>query len=260
MTLKYTKCLLILLFTIVKCFIFASDDIEHCHNHNGTSVIRVYIHLDELAIAAFSAAKPGRDPLSAIMLWFGEIFDEINQDLQPYGVQFHCDFTKLPTTSFPFVYDKTMCYEGNPPGVRGMIADNVFKQQFQGRYGNRIIVFFCPNNPAAMLYGHTHQDACNNTMAFLFGPFIVLKNKILYEVKKAVFGSNEGSNSFNRNVCSVASKCVSKTANIYGQYIYDLKAVRHISSEKYILRDHERLNEHDLYDDIYIKKYNNKLS
>ncbi|KAM0674481.1 hypothetical protein GVAV_002095 [Gurleya vavrai] len=229
--------------------------ISHCHDHNGTSVIKMHIHLDEFAISAFSFSKPHQNPLKTIKDWFGSIFDDMNREIQKYGVQFHCDFSELGISKYPIVYDKTMCYETNPPGVRGSLADNVFKSKFKGEYGNRLIIFFCPNIQMPTLYGHLEFGACNNTMGFLYGPLPVLKMKIEKEIFKAVFKNTKDDDKFNMDVCKIARKCVDEDKSVFGQYFGDLKAVRHISSEEFILPNKKRVEEHDLYDDIYVDKY-----
>ncbi|KAM0677598.1 hypothetical protein BDAP_001743 [Binucleata daphniae] len=243
----------------VVAFLPTGEEPQHCHDYNGTSVLKMHIHLDELALPGFSGQGGSTNTLKSIMTWFGEIFDDINKELQPHGVQFHCDFSELPTTKYPFTYDKIKCIETNPPGARSVIADTVFKQKYLNNYGNRLIVFFCPNNTTSMLKGHVKNGDCNNTLGYLFGPLLVLKQTIRNSVIKAVFGKSSEDTNFNSQVCKIANKCVNGKKSLFGQYIGDLKAVRHISNEEYIIPNNERLNEHDLYDDIYVEKYDNSL-
>ncbi|KAM0674480.1 hypothetical protein GVAV_002094 [Gurleya vavrai] len=246
---------ILILITTVYCFFFNNDDVEHCHDFNGTSVIRMYIHLDELAIAGFASLRPKLNPLKSVMTWFGNLFDDINENLQKYGVQFHLDFSMPLISEFGVAYDKLICRENNPPGLRGTLANDKIKMHYKGEYGNHLCLFFCPNMPVPTLNGVQSFKDCNNTLGFLFGPLPLLKFTMKRKIYKAVFKSSRFNPSFNGDVCNIARKCITKEKSIFGKYFGDLKAVRHISNEKYILPKNERVEEHDLYDDIFVDSY-----
>lgn len=232
---------------------FLSDDqeITNCHEKNGTSVFKVYVTLDEGALFGLSGSKPS---IKGISDFFGSIFDEINIELQPYGVQLHGNYTEQVST---FPYDRSKCLEGNPAMMRSIIANNVLLNKHPDGYGFRLVVFFCPNMLTPLLHGKM-GSGCSTVAGFLFGSLPVLKKVIRNELVSAFFGTNVGGMVFNKMVCKKARDCITSEDTIFGKYVGDLKSVRHISDGKFILNDGDKMDEHDLYDDIYVKRYEGK--
>lgn len=236
------------IFSYLTKFLSDKPEIINCHEKNGTSVFKVFVQLDSGASLALSGGQPS---LKTITKFFGSLFDEINHELQPFGVQLHGNFAELQTT---FPYDLTKCTEGNPAVVRSLVASNTLLQKHPKGYGIRLVIFFCPNLSTPFLFGKA-AFGCSGVAGFVFGETVTLRSIIKRELVNAIFGTNVRGPTFNKSVCSKVRKCITKNDSILGRYVGDLKSVRHVSDGEFILNDGERLNEHDLYDDFYTKKY-----
>lgn len=219
--------------------------IENCYEREGAMEIIINVMMDEGAILALTASHP-----KGYKHFFYEIFDNLNKELMPYGAQFLLDFSTVSTSSF--TYDKTKCLEPNPAQTRIKLASKVLEMNGKNKIGNRIIVFYCPNNPNSALTGDIKRDDCTNILGFIAGRPKTLAQTIENSILDVVFRSDDRGSHFNDKICEYSEKC---DGNAWGVYIPDLKAIRHIGSDKVILKEGDELGEHDLYDDMYLFDY-----
>lgn len=230
-----------LIFTIL--LLIKTDNPKNCYEKRGAMVIKIKVMMDEMALSGINSSSP-----RGFKHFFYKIFDKINKEIQVYGAQFLLDFSE-PTTS-AFVYDKLKCPEPNPAQTRAAVAMNTLKAA--GKVGNRIVIFFCPNNMNSSMSGRIFQDPCNNVMGFLAGNPKTLANTIESKVLDVVFRTSDRGDHFNDNICKFSSDCDGKA---WGKYESDLKAIRHIGNDKYLLKQGDVLGEYDLYDDMFLHDY-----
>lgn len=231
---------------------------------HGTKVIRIQVHVESAAIVALRVAmvtefSSDLNALSTVMNFFGGIFDMVNEDIGNLGVQIRGDFSKLLIDHMP--WDKTKCVEGDALRVRTNMAKNVFSMQ-KPVYGTKIALLFCPEMILMPSRSVNQGSGCNNITGVMFGELRMLKEVILDAVYRIVSGGSPrplGSvANFERGVSKFVSDCIGTTKNENGEFVRDLKAVRHLATERYILEDGSKLKEHDLMDDIYLLKAGEK--
>lgn len=229
---------------------------------HGTTVIRIQVHADSTAIIALKSSmvtefSTDLNSLTTLMKFFGGIFDLINEDIQNLGIQVRGDFSKLVMDQMP--YDKTKCIEGDPVMARTNIAKSVFTASGGPNLGNKLLLLFCPERvmmpPKSALMGGV---GCSNIAGVMFGELRALKEVVTDTVYKIIsYGNSRPINqtaNFERNAQKYVSECIGNDSNINGEFVRDLKAVRHLSSEKFILKNGSKLKEHDLMDDVYLLK------
>lgn len=231
----------------------------------GTKVIRIQVHAESAAIVALRAAmvtefSSDLNALKTVMNFFGGIFDMVNEEIGDLGVQVRGDFSKLLIDHMP--WDKTKCVEGDPLRARTNIANSIFSMQSPA-FGTKIALLFCPERVLMPSKSVNQGTSCNNITGVMFGELRSLKEAVMDATYKIVSGGhpkplNNPSN-FERGTAKFAADCIGtldKSEN--GEFVSDLKAVRHLATERYILEDGKKLKEHDLMDDIYLLKSGQK--
>ncbi|TBU10670.1 hypothetical protein CWI38_1619p0020 [Hamiltosporidium tvaerminnensis] len=198
--------------------------------------------------------------ITANMKFYGGIFDMVNRDLQPYGVQVRGYFDNLSLDDYKVPYDKTKCMEGSPSQARSAMSRTFIQAKEKGQLGNRLLVFFCPNllmtppQTSILPFG-----TCDNIIGFTFGEIHQLKTSIydsIFRMISRVKYKDMGTvnTSFNSELCRYTDNCISNSETVYGEYIRDLKSVRHLGTEEYILKPGAKLKIHDPNDDTYFLK------
>lgn len=227
---------------------------------HGTMVVRIQVHSESAAIIALRAAmvtefSTDLNALSTVRKFFGGIFDIINEDIQNLGVQIRGDFSELLLDSMP--WDKTKCMEPDPLLTRTNIAKGVFMSKTP-KLGNRIALLFCPEKMFLPPKTFNFPVQCGNITGVMFGELRQLKEAVTDAVYKMIsYGTGKPINqtaNFERELAKYSSECIGSEKNIFGEFVRDLKAVRHLATERYILKDGEKIKEHDLMDDIYLLK------
>ncbi|TBT98797.1 hypothetical protein CWI37_1593p0010 [Hamiltosporidium tvaerminnensis] len=239
--------------------------IRNCANKRGTNVIKIHVHIDGGAMIALkSMLNPefsmDYNVITANMKFYGGIFDMVNRDLQPYGVQVRGYFDNLSLDDYKVPYDKTKCMEGSPSQARSAMSRTFIQAKEKGQLGNRLLVFFCPNllmtppQTSILPFG-----TCDNIIGFTFGEIHQLKTSIydsIFRMISRVKYKDMGTvnTSFNSELCRYTDNCISNSETVYGEYIRDLKSVRHLGTEEYILKPGAKLKIHDPNDDTYFLK------
>ncbi|EJW04788.1 hypothetical protein EDEG_01010 [Edhazardia aedis USNM 41457] len=279
-------------------------EINHCFDKEGTAIIPIHVHLDGMAAMSIGNSM-GMSTQTAVEVFFGKIFDSINKDLQPFGIQIRGLFYQIILQSFPIIYDLRMCPEIDPATARSHIATSTLtklsklnlvrqagtmngdlakKEDFEDvedeknktpinlgskniiksislkrrsepqteGIGNRIYVFFCPDKMFGTLFSSRQQTDCTSTAGFVYGPLPILEKTIRKNIVPIFLRNNISDTNFSKNACIFASKCF--------EFARDLKSIRHISDEKFILKNGQKVGEHDLFDDIYVQKYLSKYN
>lgn len=230
----------------------------------GTTVIRIQVHVESAAIVALRSAmvkefSTDLNALKTVMNFFGGIFDMINEDIGNLGVQIRGDFSKLLIDYMP--WDKSKCQEGDPLRVRTNTAFKTFTGK-KPQFGIKLMLLFCPELATTPPRSVEENFGCNNLTGVMFGELRLLKEVITDAVFKIIsrgHGRPLGSTSnFERGVAKYVSECIGSTKNENGEFIRDLKAVRHLANEKYILKEGTKVKEHDLMDNIYLLKADQK--
>ncbi|KRH92269.1 hypothetical protein M153_8665000909 [Pseudoloma neurophilia] len=231
---------------------------------HGTTVIRIQVHVESAAIVALRAAmvtefSTDLNALKTVMNFFGGIFDMVNEDIGNLGVQVRGDFSKLLIDNMP--WDKTSCKEGDPLRVRTNIAQTVFSLQGASS-GFKMMLLFCPELMLSPPRAVEQTMGCNTLTGIMFGELSALKDVVLDSVYKIISGGHSkplgSASSFERGVSKNTSDCIGHTKSENGEFVRDLKAVRHLATERYILEEGKKVKEHDLMDDIYLLKAGKK--
>lgn len=268
----YVMQIFILYLAVVHSFLLPASRLKPSfkkvqNRTRGTTVIRIGVHADGTAIVALRAAlsvefSSDLNALSTVTKFFGGIFDIINEDIQNLGIQVRGDFTKVVLEGMP--YDITKCIEGNPVLARTNIVKTAFTAQMGPRMGNDLVLLFCPERvilpPNSALLSNS---SCSNTAGVMYGELRALKEIITDTVYKMISsGTSRPLNNtanFERNAQKYVSECIGGEKNAFGEFVRDLKAVRHLSSERFILENGSKLKEHDLMDDVYLLKSRKRI-
>lgn len=232
-----------------------ANDIQNCTSNLGVNVFNIKVHLDTTALIYLRTAMSREfssdfNTMNAAKKYFGGVFDQINEELEPYGVQVRGDFTELKLEKSHVPYDQTKCKEGDIH-LRTNLALNRFL--FQGTVGNRLVVFYCKKIKDGKSFSTLTSGTCDSVTGVIVGNLRDLSTTIRRELVRGISrniyesdGKVDGS--FNGALCSQARKCM--VNNIYGEFVKGLKNIRHLASEHYITGKGFRIREHDLYDDV----------
>ncbi|KAM0673523.1 hypothetical protein GVAV_002898 [Gurleya vavrai] len=231
----------------------SKSEIQNCNITPGISVFKVQVHCDTAALIKLRTDLSREfstdfNTMSASLKYFGGIFDLINEELEPYGVQLRADLSKLTLDSFRVPYDQRRCSGDDAIGLRTVLASNVLPE------GNQVLLFYCKILKDGLSFAK-NNFGCKNTIGFAIGDLRNLATTMRREIVKGISQNNyriDGvlDNSFNSSLCSEARKCTKKDA--YGEFVRDLKNIRHLAAETYVTGKGFRLREHDMYDDVGI--------
>lgn len=224
----------------------------------GTTVIRIGVHVDGTAIVALRSALASEfsmdlNAMTTVTKFFGGIFDMVNEDIQNLGVQVRGDFTEVLIENPP--YDTSRCIEGDPLITRTSAMKNVLKKP-GSEPGNELVLFFCPElvmaPPRNILIAN---NTCSSVAGTMFGEIRALRDAITDAVYKLVSGGTSRplgtTREFEHGTKRLATDCIGHEKNVYGEFVRDLKSVRHLSTERFILENASKVSEHDLMDDVY---------
>lgn len=244
---------------------FSNNQFKKISNRtHGTTVIRIQVHVESAAIVGLRSAMVNEfstdlNALKTVMNFFGGIFDMINEDIGNLGVQIRGDFSKLLIDDMP--WDKTKCLEGDALRVRTNIATNKFSLQ-KPTFGIKLMLLFCPELVLFPSRSTEQNIGCNNVTGVMFGELRMLKEVITDAVYRIISGGHSrplgSSSNFERGVSKYVSECIGSVKGENGEFIRDLKAVRHLATERYILEEGTKVKEHDLMDNIYLLKADQK--
>ncbi|ELQ73903.1 hypothetical protein THOM_3181 [Trachipleistophora hominis] len=233
----------------------------------GTTVVKINVHLDSTALVALKIALASEfsmdlNGMNTVRNFFGGIFDIINEDIQNIGIQIRGDFSDVVLKDMP--YDLTRCIEGNPVLARTNIVKTKLTAELGPKMGNTLVLLFCPERvimpPTSALL---NEGGCSNTGGAMFGELRTLKDVITDLVYKMISYGNsrplDNTSNFERNAQRYVSECIGHEKNTFGAFERDLKAVRHLGTERYILKDGSKLKEHDLMDDVYLLRSRKRI-
>ncbi|KAM0676750.1 hypothetical protein BDAP_002662 [Binucleata daphniae] len=235
--------------TQIYCLI-SSSHIQNCNNGNGVSIYKLQVHCDTAALIKLRTDLSKEfstdfNTMSAVMKYFGGIFDLINEELEPYGVQVRADLSKLTIEKFRIPYDQRKCEGEDSIGTRTVLAMNTLPA------GNHVLLFYCKKLKDGLSFGK-HGRECNNAIGFAIGN---LRNLALTMQREIIRGISRNSyrndgildTGFNSSLCTETRKCIK--GEPYGEFVSDLRNVRHLAAETYITGKGYKIREHDLYDD-----------
>lgn len=226
---------------------------KSCTNNSGSNVVKIMVHADGASLVALQTSLASEfsldmNTLQSISKFFGGIFDMVNENLEPFGVQVHGDFSKSLLDNFKPKYDHSRCDEASPVSNRTQIALSAIKSKTPV-VGNRIVLLFCPemvNKPpkSAILT----DGKCNNIAGFMFGEIRQLRDLIhegtMQLISRSIYKSSGAVRSgFNGELCSYVGDCIANEA--FGEFKKGLKSVRHLVVEKYVSK---RQRAHRYYD------------
>lgn len=219
--------------------------IYNCANNLGTNVLNVHVHADGAALVALKQALSTSfsmdfNTLAAASKFFGGIFDMINEELEPYGVQVRGNFNKILLDNYEPRYDHMQCNENDPISSRASLATSAIKQSEGLNLGNRLFLFFCTelvNKPPSLSI--INQGNCGNIIGLMFSEIRALKDAIYDGVIRMISRSlykesGQVRKSFNSSLCNYVKSCIGNDA--FGEFKFNLKKVRHLATEQYVVR------------------------
>ena len=236
------KCIMVIVFA------GTATCIQNCAAKLGIKIVHIKVHLDGGALVALKQALTTEfsmdfNTLSSATKFFGGIFDMVNDELEPYGVQVKGNFSRLLLDQYDPQYDHTKCTEFDPVGLRSKLAASALRGGAGGGAGNHLVVFFCPElvnkAPTSRILS---EGRCRNLLGVTFSEIRALKdlihNGVMRMLSHDVYRtSGEVSSSFNRALCSNVNRCTSDPS--FGEFRWRLKRITHLAAEKYILRKRE---------------------
>lgn len=234
-----------------------------CEGGKGAYVINVNIHADAPVIAQLDMKYPEifyADKESGSMRFFKGILDKVNQEIMPLGVQFQGNFKKFNMENYSPVYEKTQCKELQPHFTRYTTVIETIKLMME-TIGTSIFVFYCPERssfpPVGMIMT---ENECEESISIVYSQTSLTRDLIYSKLLQVASGRHprffpvKNDKSYAKALCDKVTKCTRKL-NSQFKLVKDLKAVRHLSSESYIIKNHEKVPQHDLYDDLYITNH-----
>lgn len=251
---------------------------EHCAKGEGAYIVEINVHVDGAAIAALEAVYAWpvatfQDSETGTSRFFKGIFDDVNETLMPNGVQVLGVFKNMMMEDFNAVYDKTSCiYDGVPEIVRGQMVMGKIKSKGE-EVENRILVFFCPERvilPSIAV--PLPQGECESVRSIVYNALplfsMAIRDAVFDIVARTKF-TGTVTKSYNDALCSAVEKCTGdrdappppppkegeKEEPTTYKFERGLKGVRHLSSGKDVLKDGDRMDEYDTYDDSYVKHH-----
>ncbi|KAM0688512.1 hypothetical protein COBT_000234 [Conglomerata obtusa] len=229
----------------------SKNNIQNCNLSSGVSIFRLQVHCDTAALIKLRTDLSKEfstdfNTMSAAQKFFGGIFDLINEELEPYGVQVRGDFSKLAIERYRIPYDQRKCGGEDSIGIRTILAMNALPA------GNHVLLFYCKDLKDGLSFSK-HNRSCKNAMGFAIGDLRNVANTMRREIVKGLSQNNYMVDGvldigFNGSLCAQVHKC--SNDDDYVEFVQDLKNIRHLASENYVTGKGYRIREHDLYDDV----------
>ena len=268
----------------------------NCADKEGAYVVRINIHLDQQVLLALQAryavqAMQQSEMETGATYFFRNLFDDVNREMMPLGVQVQAVFKNISIEDYQPIYDRSKCAPEDP--IPEITRGNIVLQKIRMKEAveNRILVFFCPERVAFFPQGiFITSGPCQSAMSIVYSALPFFYQKVYEMVLSiasggsiAMKGTVAGNRMFTAALCSNVKKCSKSGSNKPSSspmggfmggntssptgkppepevfsYIRDLKAVRHLSDGRYVLKDGEKVREYDLYDDLYLKNHRGK--
>lgn len=261
----YFYILKLICINLIKVPLSSDQSFKKIRNRTkGTTVYRIQVHSESAAVVALRSAmvqefSTDLNALKTVMEFFGGIFDMINEDIQNLGLQVRGDFSELLIDYMP--WDKKSCQEGDPLRARTQVANSVFSRR-KSDFGTKLVLLFCKEKMYSDPNSFIQENGCNSVTGIMFGELRALKDTVKDAVYKIISNGHgrpiNNTNNFERGLSKKVTDCIGSRVNENGEFVKDLKAVRHLATERYILKEGESVREHDKMDNIYLLKAGKK--
>ncbi|WUR03494.1 spore wall protein 7 [Vairimorpha necatrix] len=220
-------------------FLFLIFISSKCSNKEGSYILKVKIHLDELTIQKILLSKsiliPESDNLTSrntVIKYLNAIFNDINEDIEDYGVQVAGDYSLLNFEDLETTLKtQSMCMK------KFMLIESTIKLLTNLSYPNtdglglRIVALSCKVfEPMQIPFFMTPSFTCGNLgTIFVIDPF-TLKVQIKLLIKNFITNSMGGflpmkSIGFEKTLCNFVNRCTKKNEMV-GKFVDNLKKVK----------------------------------
>lgn len=228
---------------MLKIIIYSLDlhyvdcSINHCSGNLGTHIFNVKIKADPAALIKLRTMlsyefSTDFNTMSAALKFFGGVFDMINEDLEPYGVQLRADLSQLRLQNNLKIDDLMT--------KTSLTARTSFETE------HTVLIFYNKSSDGNQ-YSTVRISKCTTFTGFETGNLRNLADTMKREIVRSISNNiykidNIVDDGFNTAICGAANRCASFEVGV--------KNVRHLVSESYVTGKGYRLREHDMYDDV----------
>lgn len=238
---------------------YVFHDTHRCAKLTSHYILNLRISFEEMALIKLqeffsNTSNTQYDYMTTAQIYMSDIIRDLNIELEKYGIHIRPDYGQLIIENFPFEYDMSSCNEDNAVLLRTEVAHEFFDTTAVHGVGNRLLIFFCNNlfSSETALTHIVNVKECGHVSGVMYHDpekmRFTLKNSIL----KMFTGGNRSDNisvtDFNNKLCRYVRDCVSEIGNTIGHYMSNMKNIKDISGNNFLMPVDSRTRMHSNHD------------